>query len=229
MKKYLVNNVYIKAASVNDAVKKYKMQDSLKDSDKLKQMAYKFAQMGNYFDRANSARAREILAKEDDKKYPEFYNYAVQVYQQLKFEVENIKRNSTVKQNYSWSFDNQTLSLLNDGANRLYWIAEDRRDNKGELISKKILELAKEYKNTTYDSVKDASKQEVERAINKLGYKVKRWTKYAGDVSAIVDPTEVNMDGYAYFNKQVKKLKQYAEDVYADGYEIIFNEAKFSI
>lgn len=77
-------------------------------------------------------------------------------------------------------------------------------------------------------SVKDASKQEVERAINSLGYKVKSWNEYEGDVSALVDPRDVDADGYEYFNKQVKKLKQYAKDVYADGYEIVFNRAKFS-
>lgn len=128
---------------------------SVGDSDKLKQMAYKFAQMGNYFDRANSARSREILGKEDDQKYAEFYNYGLQVLAQLKQEVEGIKKNA-IPANYSRSFDNDTLNLLNDGANRLYWIASDRRDKKGDILSKKILELAKEYKRNAYDSVKDS-------------------------------------------------------------------------
>ena len=127
-----------------------------KDSNKLKQMAYKFAQMGNYFDRANSAQSRSILAKEDDKKYPEFYSYALQVYQQLKNEVEGMKKASPTAKPYSYVFDNETLKLLIDGTNRLYWAAEDRRDKKGEILSKKINAFVKEYKNTAYDSVKDA-------------------------------------------------------------------------
>lgn len=127
---------------------------SVGDSDKLKQMAYKFAQMGNYFDRANSARSREILGKEDDQKYAEFYNYGLQVLAQLKQEVESMKRNDISSKPYTRSFDNDTLNLLRDAASRLYWIASDMRDRKGDALSKKIQDLIKEYKNTAYDSVK---------------------------------------------------------------------------
>lgn len=144
-----------------------KVLDSVKDSDKLKQMAYKFAQMGNYFDRANSARSRNILAKEDDQKYAEFYNYGLQVLAQLKQEVEGIKKNATPA-NYSRSFDNDTLNLLNDGANRLYWIASDRRDKKGDILSKKILELAKEYRRNAYDSVKDGRMSDLDALLDDI-------------------------------------------------------------
>lgn len=156
MKKYLVNNVYIKAASANDAVKQYKMQDSVKDSDKLKQMAYTFAQMGNYFDRANSAGSRKILAKEDDRKYAEFYNYGLQVLNQLKQEVDDIKKFAKEDRKF-YAHDNQTTSLLSDGASALYWIASDRRDQKGEVLSKKIQALIKDYRFGAMqkDSVKD--------------------------------------------------------------------------
>lgn len=126
----------------------------VEDSDKLKQMTYKFAQMGNYFDRANSLNSRQILSKEDDQKYTEFYNYGLQVFAQLKQEVEGIKKSTNPKKDYSYSFDNETLNLLKDGTSRLSSIAQDRRDAKGKALANKISDLIREYKRGAYDSVK---------------------------------------------------------------------------
>lgn len=163
------------------------LKDSVKtkDSDKLKQMAYKFAQMGNYFDRANSANSRRILAKEDTQKYTEFYNYGLQVYQQLKNEVESMKRNDISSKPYTRSFDNDTLNLLKDGADRLYWIANDMRDGKGDALSKKIRDLIKEYKNTAYDSVKDGWMNV--RGTTRQGYEVRAiYTGKSGRLYAVI-------------------------------------------
>ena len=131
------------------------LEKELKDSDTLKNLAYKFAQMGNYFDRANSHNSREILGKEDDKKLPEFYNLGLQVYKQLEQEVEYLKNNKRTNSNRDYGFLSETVSLLEDGADRLYRI----KDEKCKLLSKKINDLLYEYKKHTYkdSKVKDSS------------------------------------------------------------------------
>lgn len=137
----------------------YSIKDSkkTKDSDKLKNLAYKFAQMGNYFDRANSARSREILAKEDDKKYPEFLRLGFEVLNQLKIEVEGMKSAKTLKGiGYFASYDNQTLALLNDAISRLYWAASDKVDAKGKLLSQKLEDIYKEYKRLVVNGKRDS-------------------------------------------------------------------------
>lgn len=132
------------------------LEKELKDSDTLKNLAYKFAQMGNYFDRANSFNSREILGKEDDEKLPEFYNLGLQVYKQLEQEVDYLKNNKEpLKSSLSFWRDNETVNLLVDGADELYW----NGDKKCKLLSKKIKNLISEYKNHAYrdSKVKDSS------------------------------------------------------------------------
>jgi len=71
------------------------------------------------------------------------------------------------------------------------------------------------------------SKAEVEKAIDNLGYKVTRWYEYSGDLVAVIRPDEINMDGYEWFRKQVRKLAKYGKDVYTDDNEIIFYQPRF--
>lgn len=131
------------------------LKKELKDSDTLKNLAYKFAQMGNYFNRANSLNSKKILAKEDDEKLPEFYNLGLQVYKQLEQEVEYLKNNKRTNSNRDYGFLSETVSLLEDGANGLNKI----KDEKCKLLSKKINDLLYEYKKHTYrdSKIKDSS------------------------------------------------------------------------
>lgn len=94
--------------------------------------------------------------------------------------------------------------------------------------SKKLLNIIKLYKKATKDSI---NKKEVEKAINNLGYTVKKWYTYGSDNVAIIDDKYIKMDGYPYFNQQVKKLKRFnfANDIYVDDNEIVFEGAKFNI
>lgn len=94
--------------------------------------------------------------------------------------------------------------------------------------SKKLLNIIKLYKKATKDSI---NKKEVEKAINNLGYTVKKWYAYGSDNVAIIDDKYIKMDGYPYFNQQVKKLKRFgfANNIYVDDNEIVFEGAKFNI
>ena len=88
MKKYKVNGREVEAVSIANAI------HQVKDSDLLKQMAYKLADMANYFDRANSPYARnQFVEKEYEKKLNETYTYGLKVYEQLKKEYGMISMN----------------------------------------------------------------------------------------------------------------------------------------
>ena len=109
------------------------------DSDELRQLAYKFAEMGSHFDRANSAHSREMLSKDDEAKYAEFFKLGLKVHEVLKNEVARIKT-SKVKTSWKNSWGD-TVKLLSDGADRMYWSGIPRLRE----LSKKIHELTKEY------------------------------------------------------------------------------------
>lgn len=134
------------------------LEKELKDSDTLKNLAYKFAQIGSYFDRAHSLNSRKILGKEDDEKIPEFYNLGLQVYKQLEQEVDYLKNNKSTNSNRDYGFLSETVSLLEDGVNGLNMI----KDEKCKLLSKKIDNLLYEYKKHTYrdSKVKDSYVEE---------------------------------------------------------------------
>jgi hypothetical protein len=132
------------------------LKKELKDSDTLKNLAYKFAQMGNYFDRAHSANSRKILGKEDDEKIAEFYKLGLQVYKQLEQEVDYLKNNKRTNSNRDYGFLSETVGLLEDGANGLNKI----KDEKCKLLSKKINDLLYEYKKHTYKDSKVKDKLE---------------------------------------------------------------------
>lgn len=330
-----VSTIVIKSKSTGEIfyINRFQLKDSkIKDSDTLKNLAYKFAQMGNYFDRANSANSRKILGKEDDEKIAEFYKLGLEVYKQLEQEVNYLKNNKEPRES-SLSFwrDNETVDLLVDGAERLIWIKNPKCEALGNKIrnlikdykkynykaskikdskkytitfwvrvpgntpyketfetnyleefdkyldkygigtdyvfinsvtsknglefygsqnkwtdvrkelyrrvlrldskikdSEKLLNIIKLYKKVTKDSI---NKKEVEKAINNLGYTVKKWYAYGSDSVAIIDDKHIKMDDYPYFNQQVKKLKKFgfANDIYVDGNEIVFEGAKFNI
>lgn len=155
------------------------LEKELKDSDTLKNLAYKFAQMGNYFDRANSANSRKILGKEDDEKIAEFYKLGLQVYKQLEQEVDYLKNNKEpLKSSLSFWRDNETVNLLVDGAERLIWIP----DRKCEALGNKIRNLIKDYKKYNYkdSKVKDSKK-----------YTITFWVRLPGNTT-YKDTLEIN-------------------------------------
>lgn len=154
-----VSTIVIKSKSTGEIfyINRFQLKDSkIKDSDTLKNLAYKFAQMGNYFDRAHSLNSKKILGREDDEKIAEFYNLGLQVYKQLEQEVDYLKNNKRTNSNRDYGFLSETASLLEDGSNTLYWT----EDKKCKLLSKKIDNLISEYKKHTYrdSKVKDSKK-----------------------------------------------------------------------
>lgn len=149
-----VSTIVIKSKSTGEIFHINRFQ--LKDSDTLKNLAYKFAQMGNYFDRANSVNSRKILGKEDDEKIAEFYKLGLEVYKQLEQEVNYLKNNKEpLKSSLSFWRNNETVDLLVDGAERLIWIPNP----KCEALGNKIRNLIKDYKKYNYkdSKVKDSS------------------------------------------------------------------------
>lgn len=154
-----VSTIVIKSKSTGEIfyINRFQLKDSkIKDSDTLKNLAYKFAQMGNYFDRAHSLNSKKILGREDDEKIAEFYNLGLQVYKQLEQEVDYLKNNKRTNSNRDYGFLSETVSLLEDGANGLNKI----KDDKCKLLSKKINDLLYEYKKHTYKDSKVKDKLE---------------------------------------------------------------------
>lgn len=172
------------------------LEKELRDSGTLKNLAYKFAQMGNYFDRAHSANSRKILGKEDDEKISEFYNLGLQVYKQLEQEVDYLKNNKRISSNRDYGFLSETVGLLEDGANGLNKI----KDEKCKLLSKKINDLLYEYKKHTYkdSKIKDSSCEftanedfwwddEMKRVTKKYNLDAKKLRKYKWGWSVFAD------------------------------------------
>lgn len=166
------------------------LEKELKDSDTLKNLAYKFAQMGNYFDRANSVNSKKILGKEDDKKIAEFYNLGLQVYKQLEQEVDYLKNNKRTNSNRDYGFLSETVRLLKDGSDELYW----NGDKKCELLSNKINNLLYEYEKHTYrdSKIKDSKK-----------YTITFWVRVPGNTT-YKDTLEIN-----YLEEFDKHLDKY--------------------
>ena len=127
MKTFKINGQIIKALSLTDAVK------SCKDSDRLKQLAYKFAEMGSYFDRANSASSREILSKNDENKMFDYYKLALEIKKQLQKEIPLMKNEKYLG---SWEDGNETVKLLTDAISRFYWTTSESAVKRRCLLRK---------------------------------------------------------------------------------------------
>ena len=113
---------------------------SMKDSSKLYDLAYKLGQLANYFDRANSINSRNILGKEDEAKKAEFYNLGLQTYNQLKFEVEQMRKAGNTD-NGKYSVNNNIVDLLDDASNEMFHL----RDPKLRLLHEKLEPLIRDY------------------------------------------------------------------------------------
>lgn len=130
----------------------------MKDSDALAKLAYEFAQMANYFDRANSAHSREFLAKEDDVKYKEFLRKGLQLKGQLQREIDGMKKGmkSGQKIGYFNSYDNKTLGLLSDAISRLSWTSHDMHDKAGYKLALELDGLYEEYRKLIINGPRDS-------------------------------------------------------------------------
>lgn len=182
------------------------LEKELKDSDTLKNLAYKFAQMGNYFDRANSANSRKILGKEDDEKIAEFYKLGLEVYKQLEQEVNYLKNNKEPRES-SLSFwrDNETVDLLVDGAERLIWIPNP----KCKALGNKIRNLIKDYKKYNYkdSKIKDSKKYTITfwvRVPGNTPYKETFETNYLEEFDKYLDKYGIGTD-YVFINSVTSK------------------------
>lgn len=204
-----VSTIVIKSKSTGEIfyINRFQLKDSkIKDSDTLKNLAYKFAQMGNYFDRANSAASRKILGKEDDEKIAEFYKLGLQVYKQLKQEVDYLKNNKEpLKSSLSFWRDNETVRLLVDGAERLIWI----RNQKCEALGNKIRSLIKDYKKYNYkdSKVKDSKKYTITfwvRVPGNTPYKETFETNYLEEFDKYLDKYGIGTD-YVFINSVTSK------------------------
>ena len=204
-----VSTIVIKSKSTGEIfyINRFQLKDSkIKDSDTLKNLAYKFAQMGNYFDRANSANSRKILGKEDDEKIAEFYKLGLQVYKQLEQEVDYLKNNKEpLESPLSFWRDNETVSLLVDGAERLIWI----RNPKCEALGNKIRSLIKDYKKYNYkdSKVKDSKKYTITfwvRVPGNTPYKETFETNHLEEFDKYLDKYGIGTD-YVFINSVASK------------------------
>lgn len=151
------NTVYVESSMIADSV-------FVSDSDKLSQMVYKLGQLANYFDRANSAHSRKYLGAEDDKKVAEFYSLGVQTYNQLKSEVDAMKRAGVEEDKYGFTWDNKIVDILRDVIERFYFLGVDRGDAKLKLLSDKFEPLMTEYNNLVKNGL---SKRQRRRSIRR--------------------------------------------------------------
>lgn len=204
-----VSTIVIKSKSTGEIfyINRFQLKDSkIKDSDTLKNLAYKFAQMGNYFNRANSVNSRKILGKEDDEKIAEFYKLGLEVYKQLEQEVNYLKNNKEPRES-SLSFwrDNETVDLLVDGAERLIWI----RNPKCEALGNKIRNLIKDYKKYNYkdSKIKDSKKYTITfwvRVPGNTPYKETFETNYLEEFDKYLDKYGIGTD-YVFINSVTSK------------------------
>lgn len=204
-----VSTIVIKSKSTGEIfnINRFQLKDSkIKDSDTLKNLAYKFAQMGNYFDRANSVNSRKILGREDDEKIAEFYKLGLQVYKQLEQEVNYLKNNKEpLKSSLSFWRNNETVDLLVDGAERLIWIPNP----KCEALGNKIRNLIKDYKKYNYkdSKVKDSKKYTITfwvRVPGNTPYKETFETNYLEEFDKYLDKYGIGTD-YVFINSVVSK------------------------
>lgn len=126
------------------------VDSAIKDSDRLSNLAYELGQLANYFDRANSAKSRQYLAKNDTEMLNKFYNKGLETLAVLKQEVENMEKYvKTDDKKYRFSFNNKTADLLSDAASRMYFIysiVDGAAYKKFEVLGKRIEEYAKRYR-----------------------------------------------------------------------------------
>lgn len=228
-------NVAYRKCAKEYRTKHYDSKSVMKDSDALAKLAYEFAQMGNYFDRANSAHSREYLAENDDVKYREFLRKAIQVKSQLQKEVAAMK-NQVISAGEISSWENKTKNLLIDGCNRLYWTASDMRDKTGEKLSKEIDALNSEYARIiTFGSEKWEKQKRQEYFSKKKDSKVKddeAWyedfeslaeaKKWAKKYKINIDARKAPWGGYqVVFEGDRNKLMQLIEELERKiGYEL---------
>lgn len=182
------------------------LEKELKDSDTLKNLAYKFAQMGNYFDRANSANSRKILGREDNEKIAEFYKLGLEVYKHLEQEVNYLKNNKKPFESpLSFLERNETVDLLLDGAERLVWV----NNSKCEALGNKIRNLIKDYKKYNYkdSKVKDSKKYTITfwvRIPGNTPYKETFETNHLEEFDKYLDKYGIGTD-YVFINSVASK------------------------
>ena len=93
------------------------------------------------------------------------------------------------------SYDNQTLSLLEDAISRLYWAASDRVDTKGKLLSQKLEDIFKEYKRIVINGKRDSKTKDSQEVANKI----KNLTNYINNLPSKITTSE---------EKKVNEIKQ---------------------
>lgn len=117
-----------------------KLLRSMRDSSKLYELAYKLGQLANYFDRANSVQSRNILGKEDETKKAEFFNLGMQTYNQLKFEVEQMRKAGN-EESDTFFKHNDIVDLLDDASSRMFWLGGP----KFKTLHEKLEPLIRDY------------------------------------------------------------------------------------
>lgn len=131
----------------------YDSSKSVKDSSRLADLAYKFAQEASYLDRANFAHSRRYLSADDDKKVNDLYRLGLQVLQQLKQEVAGMQRaGKPERESYGMS---KIQALISDGANMLRWAGSNVSNSLGyrcNELAKKIFEALRDYENLAVSS-----------------------------------------------------------------------------
>ena len=204
MKTFNVNGIQIKAKDKFEAIKKYKqcsiIEDSnVNDSDKLNKLAYELGQLANYFDRANSASSRNLLAKDDSTMLKKFYAKGLETLNQLKKEVAGMEHQSGGPAPMKNYFDRtDAVNLILDAADRMYYlyknIDNDNEYQRFKKLGEQLESLAKQYnslvRNSQHDSVDDSIKddnKDVKVCLSKERYAVvstKEWRHWSDDAYA---------------------------------------------
>ena len=150
-------------------------------------------------------------------------------------EMKNL--NSSVEENLSNWYAN-TINIEEDAPRE--WQQEVNNminklfKEKYKVSVKDMLNTNKVNKLITIVKRVNDSAAEAEKAINNLGYTVKKWIQNDeyDSIVAIIDPKYIKIDGYDTFNARVRTLnkgKKFAWAVYADGAEIVFSLPKFKV
>lgn len=190
-----------KAKAVKDAMHIGRVADS----SKLRQMAYDLAQLGNYFDRANSAFSRELLSDRDRQKLTEFFNLGTRTYNALKNEVDSIKRAAALGKFHPVDLEmSDTQKLLYDAISRMHWTG----DPKLRMLSQKMSDLWDEYRGLfrKYGDASPVKDDNYEKALNQLSPTNKKVFEKIVEESEMLSPGDL---GVSKYRETMAKLERF--------------------
>lgn len=222
MKKFKINGISVKADSIADAI------HQVKDSDLLKQMAYKLADMASYFDRANAPHSRnQFQQQEYEKKLTETYTYGLKVYEQLKKEINAMNSSNSIGKG-GWR-NTETVDLLKDAGHNIYWAAGDVYPRKSHIqtFGRKLEDLANEYQ----QKLDDLYSEYIRNQRNQRNDSEEVEDLATVDKTFLLTLTRkiisnITSDNFTAAQTQAKELERYINNVrYADSVDDSVNDS----